>query len=80
MRVGLIRFHGSSRPPTSACDHMKLQRFFERAGLALCCGHRGVGRDMRIGLLLVRPHNGGHGVPPQEEFLVSQTNTKDRSI
>ena len=53
MRVGLIRFHGSPRPPTSACDQIKLQTFFDGAGLALCCGPRRVGRDMPVGLLLV---------------------------
>ena len=29
IRVGLIRFHGSPRPPTSACDHKRLQAFFD---------------------------------------------------
>src|SRR5215470_17112601 len=49
--------HGRPRPPTSACDHIKLQTFFDGARLALCCGPRRVGRDMRVGLLLVRPIN-----------------------
>ena len=53
MRVGLIMFHGSPRAPTSVCDHMKLQTFFDGAGFALCCGPRRVGRDMPVGLLLV---------------------------
>src|SRR6185295_7929263 len=53
MRVGLITFHGSPRAPTSVCDHMKLQTFFDGAGFALCCGPRRVGRDMPVGLLLV---------------------------
>ena len=57
MRVGPIRFHGSPRPPTSACDQIKLQTFFDGAGLALCCGPRRVGRDMPVGLLLVGPTN-----------------------
>jgi hypothetical protein len=54
MRVGLIRFPWSPRPPTSVCDLIKLQTYFEGAGLALCCGPRRVGRDMQVGLLLVR--------------------------
>jgi hypothetical protein len=47
MRVGLIRFHGSSRPPTSACGPIEVQTFFDgpvgryAAGLtesAVICG------------------------------------------
>ena len=30
MRVGRISFDGRPRPPTNACDHIKLQTFFER--------------------------------------------------
>jgi len=29
MRVGLITFHGSPRAPTSVCDHIELQTFFD---------------------------------------------------
>jgi hypothetical protein len=54
MRVGLIRFHRSPPPPASACDYIKLQTFFDGAGLAVCCEPRRVGRDIRVGLLLVR--------------------------
>jgi hypothetical protein len=32
MRVGLIRFHGSPRPPTSACHQIELRPFFDGAG------------------------------------------------
>ena len=50
MRAGLIRFHGSPRPPTSACDPMKVQTFFDRPVspyAASFAGHRG----MLVGLL-----------------------------
>ena len=30
----------SPRPPTSACDQIEFQTFFDGAGLALCCGSR----------------------------------------
>ena len=53
IRVGLIRFPWSPRPPTSVCDHIELQTFFDGAGLALCCASGRVGRDMQVGLLLV---------------------------
>ncbi len=53
LRVSLIRFHGSPRPPPSACGQRKLQTFFDGAGLALCCTPCRVGRDMPVGLLLV---------------------------
>jgi hypothetical protein len=41
MRVGLITFHVSPRAPTSVCDHIKLQTFFDGAGLRYAAGLAG---------------------------------------
>ena len=57
MRVGLITFHGSPRAPTSVCDHIKLQTFFDGACFALCCGPRRVGRDTPVCLRATRPRS-----------------------
>jgi hypothetical protein len=43
---------------------MELQKLFDEAGLALCCGRGEVGRDMRVGLLLLRPLYAVDGLTP----------------
>ena len=54
MQVGLLRSHGRLLRPTSACDRMKLQTFFDAAHLLIRCEPRWAGRDMPVGLLIVR--------------------------
>ena len=54
MQVGLLRSHGRLLRPISACDRMKLQTFFDAAHLLICCEPRWAGRDMPVGLLIVR--------------------------
>jgi len=56
MQVGLLRSHGRLLRPISACDRMKSQTFFDAARLLICCEPRWAGRDMPVGLLIVRHH------------------------
>ena len=83
MRVGLIMFHGSPRAPTSVCDHIKLQTFFDGAGFALCCGPRSVGRDMPVGLLLVMRAKGAADPEPavfDEPNMTIRTESRNRAL
>ena len=73
MRIGLIRFHRSPRPPTSACDPMKVQTFSvvrERLGQDL-------DRDVAIQLRVAGPEHLPHAACADagDNFVDTETGT-----
>ena len=58
VQICLVRFHRSPRPPSSACDQIELQTFFDGAGWRYAAGVAKSTTILPVGLLLVvRPLN-----------------------